>query len=122
MAEPIASAHSHVVLASADSQAFASLRRQADCPFGPLSDGKGTAAPYSAARFAAAYRPNTISRVSSGCSSSPNFANPSRISTRHRRASPSLREADDESSAKRTRITSPRPCRRLHQSTHRSRT
>ena len=41
-------------------------------------------------------RPNSISRVLSGCSSSPNFANRSRSSTRNRCASSSMLETDDE--------------------------
>jgi hypothetical protein len=40
-----------------------------------------------AARFDAANRPNSISRVLSGCSSSPNFANLPRSSSRNRSAS-----------------------------------
>ena len=64
------------------------------------------------ARFRAAYRPNSISRVLSGCSSSPNFANRSRSSARNRSASSRARNPTMKSSANRTMITSPCACRR----------
>jgi hypothetical protein len=52
-------------------------------------------------RFGAANRPNSISRVFSGCSSSPNLANRSRNASRNRSASvrfskPTTRNANDE--------------------------
>ena len=47
-------------------------------------------------RFFAAKRPNSISRVFSGCSDSANFPNRSRIASRKRRASALVLEAHDE--------------------------
>ena len=70
----------------------------------------------------AACRPNSISRVLSGCSSSPNFANRSRRSARNRSASSRCSNPTMKSSANRTMITSPCAWRVLHQSAHRSRT
>jgi hypothetical protein len=67
-------------------------------------------------------RPNSISRVFSGCSSSPNFANRSRSSARNRRASSSYSKPATKSSAKRTMITSPCAWRLLHHWAHRSKT
>jgi hypothetical protein len=72
--------------------------------------------------FEAANRPNSISRVLSGCSSSPNFANRSRSPARNLSASSRYSNPTMKSSAQRTMITSPRACRFLHQSAHRSKT
>src|SRR6266566_3451144 len=58
-------------------------------------------------RRSAAKRPNSISRVFSGCSVSANFPNRSRISSRKRRASLSCSKPMMKSSAYRTMIMSP---------------
>ena len=62
-------------------------------------------------RFVAAYRPNSISRVLSGCSSSANLQNRSRKSSWNRSASEWCSNPITMSSAKRTMTTSPRACR-----------
>ena len=75
-----------------------------------------------AARFRAAFRPNSISRVLSGCSSSPNFANLSRRSGQEPLSvllvlepdNEVVREAHDDHITVRVAF--------LHHSAHRSRT
>src|SRR5271154_28597 len=71
-------------------------------------------------RLRRARRPNSISRVFSGCSSNPKRVNRSRSSARNRSASTRCSNPTTKSSAKRTTMTSPRACFCLHRWTHRS--
>jgi hypothetical protein len=73
-------------------------------------------------RVGAAKRPNSISRVLSPCSSSPNLLKRSRKSWRNRSPSAWICKPTMKSSAYRTTITSLSVCVLLHRSTHRSNT
>src|SRR6516225_30375 len=72
-------------------------------------------------RRSAAKRPNSMSRVFSGCSDSANSSNRLRISSRKRRASLSCWKPTIKSSAYRTMIMSPVASRRLQRLAQRSR-
>src|SRR5262245_30966361 len=73
-------------------------------------------------RLAAAWRPNSIRRVLSGCSESANSSNRARSASQKRRASASYSKPTTKSSAYLTMITSPWASHRRQRWTHRSNT